>query len=164
MERTNLSLALRTRGCLLGGAVGDALGAPVEFMGAAAIKARFGPGGIRDFAPAYGRIGAVTDDTQMTLFTAEGLLRSATRFAAKGICHPPSVVHHAYLRWLKTQGEDPNLAGQPHLNSHEGMDGWLIKVPALWSKRALGRGAWPGLGRRGSPRNSPLLLSGSTQF
>jgi hypothetical protein len=73
-------------------------------MDAAAIKARFGPGGIRDFVPSYGRIGAITDDTQMTLFTAEGLLRSATRLAARGVCYPPMVVHHAYLRWLKTQG------------------------------------------------------------
>ena len=32
----------RFRGCLLGGAVGDALGAPVEFMDLAEIRARFG--------------------------------------------------------------------------------------------------------------------------
>lgn len=75
----------RCRGCLLGGAVGDALGAPIEFMNIAEIQSRFGPGGIRDFAPAYGVIGAFTDDTQMTLFTTEGLLRAATRYDARGI-------------------------------------------------------------------------------
>src|SRR5215469_1142760 len=96
------------RGCLLGGAVGDALGAPVEFMSYANIVREFGPEGIRDFAPAYGRLGAITDDTQMTLFTAEGLLRAYVRGCLKGICHPPSVVHHAYLRWLITQGENPS--------------------------------------------------------
>lgn len=47
-------------GCLLGGAVGDALGAAVEFESLAAIRAHFGPGGIRDYAPAYGRLGAIT--------------------------------------------------------------------------------------------------------
>ena len=67
------------RGCLLGGAVGDALGAPVEFLGREAITERFGPEGITDFAAAYGRIGAITDDTQLTLFTAEGLIRSYVR-------------------------------------------------------------------------------------
>jgi len=65
-------LADRFRGCLLAGAAGDTLGAPVEFMGLASIRDRFGPGGIRGLAPAYGREGgAITDDTQMTLFTAE---------------------------------------------------------------------------------------------
>ena len=36
----------RFRGCLLGGAVGDALGAPVEFHTREQILARFGPDGI----------------------------------------------------------------------------------------------------------------------
>ena len=44
-------LASRFQGCLLGGAVGDAIGAPVEFMDIASIRARFGAGGIRDYAP-----------------------------------------------------------------------------------------------------------------
>jgi ADP-ribosyl-[dinitrogen reductase] hydrolase len=69
----------RIRGCLLGGAVGDALGAPVEFMSTDEIRAAFGPDGIEEFAFAYGRRGAVTDDTQMTLFTAEGLIRAEVR-------------------------------------------------------------------------------------
>jgi ADP-ribosylglycohydrolase len=97
----SLSPLLRYRGCLLGGAVGDALGAPVEFMDLAQIHRRFGPGGIRDFAHAYGRIGAITDETQMTLFTAEGVLRAATRHADRGHCHAPTVIHRAYMRWLR---------------------------------------------------------------
>ena len=94
-----LDVSIRCRGCLLGGAVGDALGAPVEFKTYAQIIAQFGVGGIRDFAPAYHWIGAITDDTQMTLFTAEGLLRACVRYNQRGICHTPTVVHHAYLRW-----------------------------------------------------------------
>lgn len=62
----------QVRGSLLGGAVGDALGAAVEFQSLAEIRSRFGPAGILDYAPAFGRLGAITDDTQMTLFTAEG--------------------------------------------------------------------------------------------
>ncbi|MDP8922049.1 MAG: ADP-ribosylglycohydrolase family protein [Chloroflexota bacterium] len=122
----------RYQGCLLGGAVGDALGAPVEFMSLAEIRARFGPRGIRDYSPAYGRLGAITDDTQMTLFTAEGLLRAHNRGYAKGLCHPPTVVYYAYLRWLDTQGErapfpDPKMR-----------DGWLVNLPGLRSRRAPG--------------------------
>jgi ADP-ribosyl-[dinitrogen reductase] hydrolase len=69
----------RHAGCLLGGAVGDALGAPVEFMLRQEIQQRFGTQGVRGYASAWGRLGAITDDTQMTLFTAEGLLRAWVR-------------------------------------------------------------------------------------
>jgi ADP-ribosylglycohydrolase len=60
----------RFRGCLLGGAVGDALGAPVEFMTLAQIRERFGAEGITGMAEGAWPRGAITDDTQMTLFTA----------------------------------------------------------------------------------------------
>ena len=83
----------RYQGCLLGGAVGDALGAPVEFMRRSEIIREFGPHGITDLAPAYGKLGAITDDTQMTLFTAEGALRAYVRGTLRGICSPPSVIH-----------------------------------------------------------------------
>lgn len=134
-------------GCLLGGAVGDALGAPVEFLSLQKIREGFGPEGIRDFAPAYGRVGAITDDTQMTLFTAEGCLRAVTRWNEKGICHPPAIIYHAYLRWLRTQGvlrpEPPYLEEAP---------GWLIGVNALHRRRAPGNTCLSALesGRMGS--------------
>ena len=117
-----------TSRCLLGGALGDALGAPVEFMSLSAIRAAFGPQGITALAPAYGRLGAITDDTQMTLFTAEGLLRADRRWREKGICHVPSVLHHAYLRWLATQSQG-EVAGH---------DGWLFGLAPLHSRRAPG--------------------------
>src|SRR5437773_12463465 len=75
-------------GCLLGGAVGDALGAAVEFLPWGDIRRYYGDGGLRDLAPAYGRLGAITDDTQMTLFTAEGLLRADNRRRHGGIREP----------------------------------------------------------------------------
>lgn len=93
----------RIRGCLLGGAVGDALGAPVEFMNAAEIARRFGPGGPDELAEAYGRVGAITDDTQMTLWTAEGVLRGIVRGNERGIGGTMSTLPNAYLRWLYTQ-------------------------------------------------------------
>ena len=34
---------------------------------------RWGPAGVTGFERAYGRVDAITDDTQMTLFTVEGL-------------------------------------------------------------------------------------------
>jgi hypothetical protein len=59
----------RFQGCLLGGAIGDALGAVVNSMSRTEIVARFGSAGIRDYAPAFGRLGAITSHTQMSLFT-----------------------------------------------------------------------------------------------
>lgn len=120
----------RIKGCLLGGAVGDALGAPVEFLEWPVIESRYGPEGITDFTPAYGKIGAITDDTQMMLFTAEGLLRAYVRGSSRGICHVPSVIHHALLRWLLTQEEPPAIPVSK--------DGWLITEKSLWSRRAPG--------------------------
>lgn len=135
----------RYRGTLLGGAVGDALGAPVEFMRRSEIVAQFGDGGIADYAPAYGRLGAITDDTQMTLFTAEGALRAYVRWSLRGLCHPPSVIHYAYLRWLHTQG-----VTVPKSSPKRGDDllrGWLIQQKELFSQRAPGRTCIQALGR-----------------
>lgn len=87
--------------------MGDALGAPVEFMSRSEILRRFGAKGITTYAPAYGGLGMITDDTQMTLFTAEGLLRAWVRGFTKGITTYSGVTAHAYLRWLQTQGERP---------------------------------------------------------
>ena len=103
-----------------------------NFFDAEVIR-RFGPRGILSFASAYGLVGAITDDTQLTLFTAEGLLRAAVRLESKGICDIPSIVHHSYLRWLKTQGETTARETIPI-----GMDGWLIDLPSLRSRRAPG--------------------------
>ena len=101
-------------------------------MSLSEIHARFGPEGIADYVTAYGRTGAITDDTQMTLFTAEGLIRADNRLRDRGICHPPTVVYHAYLRWLETQGQ-PVQYPYPEVRS-----GWLIDVPSLHSRRAPG--------------------------
>lgn len=125
------------RGCLLGGAVGDALGAPVEFMALADIRRRFGTAGITDYVDAYGRIGAITDDTQMTLFTAEGLVRAYVRACLKGICAPEAIVQHAYLRWLLTQGVNP-IAEIATSAATTWPDGWLVNEHRLWARRAPG--------------------------
>ncbi len=106
----------QVRASLLAGALGDSLGADIEFLSLARIRQRF-PDGLSALAalPAHrGLRGAITDDTQMTLFTAEGLIRARVRGATKGICHPPGVVHHALLRWLATQGRSPALDTDSH--------------------------------------------------
>lgn len=120
------------RGCLVGGAVGDALGYPVEFLSAEEIEKRYGPGGVGDLQISASGKAVFTDDTQMTLFTAEGILRAQTRGTLKGICYPPSVVYHAYLRWLLTQGYPKVKGFEPEY------DGWLLDVPELYQRRSPG--------------------------
>ena len=119
-------------GCLLGGAVGDALGAPVEFMGYDEIVENFGPCGIMEYVPYGGRkAGAITDDTQMTLFTAEGLLLGHSQIA-DGQSNIPAALSRAYLRWLKTQGVQPAIQ-----NATE--EGWLFGIKELHHIRAPGK-------------------------
>ena len=117
---------------MLGGAVGDALGAPVEFMRYSQIIQKYGTGGISDLETNRDGLALITDDTQMTLFTAEGILRAYTRGNNKGICHPPMVVFHAYQRWLLTQG-------YPKVSEFEWVyDGWLLGVKELNASRGPG--------------------------
>lgn len=84
----------RMIGCLLGGAIGDAMGYPVEFMRYAEIARYYGGAGIRDLP----KDNVVSDDTQMVLFTAEGLLN-----AHKLGKSPVKSVYRSYLRWYYTQ-------------------------------------------------------------
>jgi ADP-ribosyl-[dinitrogen reductase] hydrolase len=119
---------IRLHSSLLGGAYGDSLGAEIEFLSLDAIMRKF-PEGIPDLPPHQGLRGAITDDTQMTLFTAEGLVRAHVRGSLKGICHPPSVVHHALLRWYRTQG------GKPRVKTD---NVGLIVDRRLWARRAPG--------------------------
>ncbi|WP_249755652.1 ADP-ribosylglycohydrolase family protein [Microvenator marinus] len=121
---------LSYRACLLAGAIGDALGAAVEFKSDAEIDRLFGAEGVREYRPAYGRLGAITDDTQMLLFTAEGLIRGHVRGGHRGFADRTGVVANAYLRWLSTQGhQNPAQVGQP---------GWLIGHEDLHHQRAPG--------------------------
>jgi ADP-ribosylglycohydrolase len=62
-------------GCLVGLAVGDALGAPLEFLSRHQVRKRY-PEGLRDMIDSsLWRKGEYTDDTQMALLIAESLLQ-----------------------------------------------------------------------------------------
>ena len=55
----------RYRGCLIGGAVGDALGYAVEFWDEGQIFSRYGKKGITEYAMTDGAA-RISDDTQLT--------------------------------------------------------------------------------------------------
>jgi len=135
---TNKRTIEHFKGCIIGGAIGDALGAPIEFMTIDQIRSQFGEIGLTDYSEAYGQKVAITDDTQMTLFTAEGLILSKVRQEYQGDKGVISAGYHALLRWLYTQ--ETNL--QDTLIQNHGtcsiVDGLLTGYQELFSLRAPG--------------------------
>ena len=132
------------RGCLIGLAAGDALGWPVEFDSLDDILQKCGAAGVTDFMETQGGPGAVTDDTQMSLFTAEGLLLARMEGKGADLDTCTESIHRAYLRWLATQGERSRSGTVPD-------EGWLLAVPGLHARRAPGNSCLSALrsGRRG---------------
>lgn len=127
---------------LLGGAIGDALGYTVEFMKLDEIKAKFGEEGITELElNPYSGKAMVSDDTQMTLFTADGLIWAFDRMSERGIgSYAGSGVYQSYLRWLYTQTKslpdehyDWLLDPQPHEEK-----GSILVHKELFSARAPG--------------------------
>ena len=95
------------KGCLLGLAVGDALGAAVEFMSYTEINNKYGEDGIQDFDGWSGfEPGSYTDDTQMALATAIGCIDAAEEWKKNGNFEPTPFIYKEYLSWLETQ-KDP---------------------------------------------------------
>ncbi len=124
----------RVRGSLVGGAVGDALGYPVEFMTLSEIKQRFGEKGITAFSTDLETGAAlISDDTQMSLFTANGILYGYTRGLIRGIMGSyEDYVYMAYKEWLITQTV-------PYGNrKRKDQRCWLMDIPDLFSSRAPG--------------------------
>ena len=117
----------RARGSLFGGAVGDALGYAVEFMSLNAILKQYGNQGITKYDLGGDGAAEFSDDTQMSLFTAEGLLNAV----AAGKKTPKDTlpfIEDAYMTWYHTQTRHP----------FKSPTSWLSSVEALWSQRAPG--------------------------
>ena len=123
----------RIRGSLIGGAIGDALGYPVEFIYSfEGIQARYGERGITRLDTKLHWLGedeqagkaVVSDDTQMTLFTANGLLNAKKQGISLkyGICR-------AYVEWYLTQ---------IGMKSPKYKECWISDVPELNHRRAPG--------------------------
>lgn len=128
----------RSLGCLLAGACGDALGASVEFMPIESIRRKFGNDGITDI-PLFNNAARITDDTQMSVYTCQGLLNARKK---KCNYHDTIVeVHKSYLRWSVGQlHTDDSLRNAPYdieeLKNDELIKG--DKNPALKAQRCPG--------------------------
>ena len=121
----------RIRGSLMAGAAGDALGYTVEFMSRKSILARYGNKGITKFDLTSEGKALASDDTQMTLFTACGMLMGVTRGYMRGIGgQPEKYVDGAYLDWYYTQ------TGKMQTDDFHYT--WLRDLPELAHRRAPG--------------------------
>jgi ADP-ribosylglycohydrolase len=126
--------ASRILGCLLGGAFGDALGAPIEFWGSERVARDCIRGSFTEhFLPThYGaELGLITDDTQMTLFTLEALLR----WRDDPKLDPMRELHASYLQWWDTQRLESPPAGASGLAAQQ----WLYarRAPGVTCSSAL---------------------------
>lgn len=128
----------KIRGSLLGGAAGDALGYPVEFMRLPGIRLAYGENGITSYALKKGAA-LISDDTQMTMFTANGLLVSDVMGRIPGNrVSPEMFVPLSYRDWLKTQTYSFANAPKPGTQAGAGGISWLLDVSELYSCRAPG--------------------------
>ena len=135
----------RIRGSLIGGAIGDALGYPVEFIyDYRTIQKKYGEEGItrydtrhcwKDESEQDGKAW-ISDDTQMTLFTACGLLNAQEKLSSPAYRNHFSQdeirkhsICSAYLEWYYTQIGKP---GKKPLNC------WIRKCPEINQRRAPG--------------------------
>lgn len=115
----------KCRGCLVGGAVGDALGYPVEFVNSfETIKAKYDDNGITEYDLSYEWLddiqskALVSDDTQMTLYTAESLVEAHRT----GKPLMPMVIQ-AYLAWFGHQvGREVKIDYDSTLSGIEGLN------------------------------------------
>ena len=128
----------RIHGCLLGGALGDSLGYAVEFDPIDEIRRRFGTAGLRNFSALDGGT-HFSDDTQMTLYTVDGIVE-ALEWANSGVgADANACVWLAYLRWLDTQGVPvPESAPRPQSR-------WIDGQEVLRHRRAPGNACLSGL-------------------
>lgn len=152
----------KIKGALFGVAIGDALGAPLEFMDKKQIQHKYGTvdkmigGGCLDVEP-----GEITDDTQMTIAVAKGIVESPDE--------PEPYIGKYFIDWLKTDPKDVGrtcrtsiqnaycaIQNVPSLSNSNGVAPYIFwsdasKANALESKRgnagngALMRTVYPGL-------------------
>lgn len=121
-----MEISNKIQGSLIGGAIGDALGYPIEFTSSIGIKQKYGQNGITELR-LVNEQAVVSDDTQMTLFTVEGILECKDKDFLKRI-------RRAYIDWYMTQTRSYYDIKTSNLLE----DSRLLRIKELYRKRAPG--------------------------
>ena len=114
---------------LLAGALGDSMGADIEFSGLRLIRRQY-PNGVNSLATTYAPPNFFTDDTQMALFTAEGLIMTNKANGLDSQVTFNKIMHSALLRWYCTQRGSPKIK----TDTSEG----LVLDSSLWFSASPG--------------------------
>lgn len=109
-------------GCIAAGAMGDALGYEVEFWQYDEIISEFGKNGLTQYVLHQNKA-LISDDTQMTLFTMNGLI-----LAKEKEMDYVDAIYEAYQDWLKTQMHSDIQTGSC----------WLLQQKEMYAQRAPG--------------------------
>ena len=127
----------QARGMLLGLAIGDALGAPTEFLSLEQIQNRYGPQGIQDL-PDPARF---TDDTQMAIAIAQALIQAGDR----DIETLMEAVKEQFILWAHSP-ENNRAPGRTCLEGIARMEGGVH-----WSQSGIARSKGCGSAMRAAP-------------
>ena len=111
-------------GSLIGGAIGNAMGYPVKFLDEHQIIATYG------FVNSFVEKPLISDDTQLTMYTATGLLTAYTVATIRGTGHifNSTPVFDAYMNWYEMQ--EGLKIKTPY--------SFLINIPEINQKRSRG--------------------------
>ncbi|MDO5521978.1 MAG: ADP-ribosylglycohydrolase family protein [bacterium] len=90
-------------GCLMGGAIGDALGLPIRYDSFDQIVATYGVNGLNTLVLNENGVAEISAVTQMTLFTCEGVIWADIIKKRIGYSDIVSRCFYSYERWLHTQ-------------------------------------------------------------
>ncbi|WP_280340187.1 ADP-ribosylglycohydrolase family protein [Nocardia neocaledoniensis] len=138
-------------GCLLGGALGDALGAPVEALSLHRIREIHGRDGVTDVDQLR-----ISEETQLTAFTVEALIRGSVRARAKGIGGATmGLLQQGMLVWLR--GQVAEVADQP-VTLFSSLSGH----PELIEQRGVANSVYTAL-RQAAARQAPTSPLGTRE-
>ena len=141
---TGVTIQVRFRGCLLGLAIGDALGGPVEFTTREAILTKYGKPLREMVGGGWLRLGKgeTTDDTAMARMLAESLLHCGGVDAAD--------IARRYVAWMQSNPPDIGSITRAALNGFRA--GLSVPNAALGAHRQLaGKSAGNGTIMRCAP-------------
>lgn len=116
------------RGCLLGMAVGDAMGYTVDSKSMSQIREDYGPNGLLGYDLMNG-FAEITSYTQLAAFTCNGLLLGITRGQMQGHMAPlVRYVEHAQREWAASQ----RPWGRPGVTHC-----WLLQEKGMCRRRCM---------------------------
>jgi len=133
----------RFRGCIIGLAVGDALGHPTEFIPSVrAIRARWGNHGVATFeATANHPAGTFTDDTQMSIAAARALIRAGHA----GTDRLMTILASEFVAWAASPANDRAPGGACMAGCH------ALAAGASWRNAGVAGSKGCGAAMRAAP-------------